>query len=405
MIKLEFNGKPFNPRTFEETIMKAAMEAAAEQLRERIGSIRHPETGEFPTIVVSGMSLSDMKLRVEGSPELLALVKQRTGFGSEEEGGEAGKDNTAAPKAFLSYAWEDRELAKQIATAMQANGIDTWWAEWCMSAGDSLRQKIDAGLDDCTHFVVLLTPVSLSKPWINQEMDAGLMLKLQQQVKFIPLRHQLSAEQLPPLLRGMLSPSVDDPTHDIGQVINDIHGISKKPPLGKVPTAIRETESTSTEYSAAATAIAKLFVESTRYARKFDPMRSIEQLATQTGLSEEDVKDAIHEMGELVTASPHRPVYPEDELFVMFDHFWMGWNPRADAVTLASDMLNDGTFPTEPVEIGKRYHWEARRLNPAMAYLVNRKLVRALKAMNGGPWLVVHIQKTDDTRRFVKSRP
>lgn len=67
MIKLEFNGKPFNPRTFEETIMKTAIEAAAEQLREQIGSIQHPETGEFPTIVVSGTSLSDMKLRVEGS--------------------------------------------------------------------------------------------------------------------------------------------------------------------------------------------------------------------------------------------------------------------------------------------------------------------------------------------------
>ncbi len=82
----------------------------------------------------------------------------------------------------------------------------------------------------------------------------------------------------------------------------------------------------------------------------------------------------------------------------------MAWDPADDALKLASDMLNDAAFPTEPAEIGKRFAWEARRLNPAMAYLVNRKLVRFLKAMNGGPWLVVVIQKTDDTRRFVKSR-
>lgn len=384
--------------------MKAAMEAAAEQLREKIGSIRHPETGEFPTIVVSGTSLSDMKLRIEGSPDLLALVKQRTGLGAEDEAGGASTGNSPTPQVFLSYAWEDKELAEKIANALQANGIDTWWAEWCMSAGDSLRQKIDAGLRDCTHFVVLLTPVSLTKPWVNQEMDAGLMLTLQQQVKFIPLRHQLPAEQLPPLLRGTLSPSVEDPARDIGQLINDIHGVIKKPPLGKAPALVQEAESTSTGYSAAATAIAKVFVEATKHARKFDPMQSIEELTTRTGLSEEDVADALHEMSGLVTASPRRPIYPEDELFVTFDRFWMAWNPADDALQLAGDMLNDVSFPTDPAEIGRRYAWEARRLNPAMAYLINRKLVRSLKAMNGGPWLVVVIQKTDDTRRFVKSR-
>lgn len=386
--------------------MKATMQAAAEQLREQIGSIRHPKTGEFPTIVVSGTSLNDMKLRVEGSPELLALVNQRTNLGSEDEAGDTGTENSvaAAPKVFLSYAWEDRELAKQIAIAMQENGIDTWWAEWCMSAGDSLRQKIDAGLGDCTHFIVLLTPASLTKPWVNQEMDAGLMLKLQSQVKFIPLRHRLPAEQLPPLLRGLLSPSVEYPARDINQLINDIHGVVKKPPLGKAPPTVQEAERSSTGYSTAATAIAKVFVESTKHARKFDPMRSIQELAKQTGLSEDDVTDALHELSEFVTASPQRPIYPEDELFATFDRFWKPWNPAEDALKLATDMLNGESFPADPEEIGKRYDWDARRLNPAMAYLINREMVRSLKAMNGGPWLVVRIQKTDATRRFVKSR-
>jgi hypothetical protein len=170
MIKLEFNGKPFEPRTFEDAIMKQVMEAAAEQLRERIGTIRHPETGEFPTIVVSGTSLDNLMLRVEGSPELLALVNERMGLTSDEPLESKIVDgDEAPPKVFLSYAWEDRELASVIAERLQANGIDTWWAEWCLSAGDSLRQKIDEGLSDCTHFLVLLTPMALTKPWVNQE--------------------------------------------------------------------------------------------------------------------------------------------------------------------------------------------------------------------------------------------
>ena len=98
-------------------------------------------------------------------------MRQR--MGNEEEEATVNEEQTGSPRVFLSYTWGDRELAERIANALQANGIDTWWAEWCISAGDSLRQKIDEGLGDCTHFLVLLTPNSIEKPWVNQEMDAG----------------------------------------------------------------------------------------------------------------------------------------------------------------------------------------------------------------------------------------
>lgn len=404
MIKLEFNGKPFDPRTFEEAILKQAMEAAAAQLSERIGAIRDPETGEFPTVVVSGTSFDDLKLRIEGSPELLALVNSRLELTSDEcPENEAVPSGKQPPKVFLSYAWEDRELASIIAHQLQSNGIDIWWAEWCLSAGDSLRQKIDEGLGNCTHFLVLLTSNSLTKLWVNQEMDAGLMLKLQSQVKFIPLRYRLSAEQLPPLLRGTLSPSVDDPERDISQLINDIHGVAKKPQLGKAPDLVNESRSIKSGYSAAANAVAKVFVEATRYARKFDPQLSIAELVEKTELSEDDVADAIHELSGMISSQRDR-VWPEDELFATFDRFWKPWNPSEDALKLAADMLNHDGFPTAPTDIGQRYEWDPRRLNPAMAYLINRKLVQDQKALNSGNWLTVRIQKTDATRRFVKSR-
>lgn len=405
MIKFEVNGNPFDPGTFEASILKVAMEAAIERVREKLESIRHPETGEFPTIVVSATSLDDIKLRIEGSPELLDLVRVRMDITTQAGLNDADKAPLPPmPKVFLSYAWEDRDLAATIANALHANGIKTWFAEWCISAGDSLRQKIDEGLGDCTHFVVLLTQNSLNKQWVNQEMDAGLMLKLQSQVRFIPLRHKLLAEQLPPLLRGILSPSVDDPNQDIGQLINDIHGVAKVPALGKAPANVAAIHAQPTGYSAAASAVAKLFVTITQHARKFDPQISMRDLASRIELSEADAADALHELNGMVTVHFGDMVWPEDELFATFDRFWMPWNPHEDAMRLATDMFNDDNFPTSPADIGGRYGWEPRRLNPAMAHLINRKLVRYLKAMDGGNWLTVHIQRTDDTRRFVKSR-
>ena len=70
MIKLEFNGKPFDPRTFEEQILRAAMNQVAEEMHRRVSAVRHPVTGEFPTVVVYGTSLEDMSVNGERNPRI-----------------------------------------------------------------------------------------------------------------------------------------------------------------------------------------------------------------------------------------------------------------------------------------------------------------------------------------------
>jgi hypothetical protein len=400
MIKLEFNGLPFNPKTFQDQVMKQVMEIAAEQIHQKISSIRHPETGEFPTVVVSANSLDDMKVRVEGSPELLVLVNQRLGILENEAQAEM-QDTNPTPKVFLSYTWDDADLAGKIAHTLMANGIDTWWDKWCISAGDSFRQKIDEGLEGCTHFLVLLTPNSLGKPWVNQEMDAGLMRKLQAKSKFIPVRHQVTPTQLPPLLTGMSAPEVVDPDTDIKQLINDIYGITRKPPLGQPPAAVAAMK---TGYSAAANSVARFFVERTSTAQKCDPQTSFDELMEATQLTRDDVVDAVHELSGMVQSLHDEIVFPEDELFSNFDQYWKDWNPSNDALKLASDMVNDPDFPAEPSKIGALYGWLPRRLNPAIAYLENRKLIHSLRAMDGEGWIALDISKTEATRRFVKSR-
>ncbi len=68
VIRLEFDGRPFEPSDFKEQLVKATMEVAAAQIQERLSAIRHPETGEFPTVVVMAADGEDIRVRVEGSP-------------------------------------------------------------------------------------------------------------------------------------------------------------------------------------------------------------------------------------------------------------------------------------------------------------------------------------------------
>jgi hypothetical protein len=204
---LTFNGKPFNANDFSKALQKQALALIVAQVQEKYGSIRHPVTGEFPTVYAAGDTLEAFKVRIEGSAPLLALVKERF-TGDDENLIALVEKPVRAPKVFLSYAWDDKVVAKRIATTFMNSGIDTWWAEWCMQAGDSLRQRIDEGLSDCTHFVVLLTPRSIIRPWVNQEMDAGLVRKLNAQAKFIPLRYEQKwprlFEQLSPIFKWTL---------------------------------------------------------------------------------------------------------------------------------------------------------------------------------------------------------
>jgi len=197
MFKLTLNGKPFNSRDLEKAMREAALEQLKEHVHEQLSSIRLPGTGEFPLVRVLGADLDDVCVQVEGSVELLALVRERISPEELEQYTLIETTPSSRPKVFLSFAWEDHDTARQIAETLQANGVDTWWAEWEIRAGDSLRQRIDEGLGACTHFLVLLTPTSISKPWVNQEMDAGLMQKTPSKGAIPPGTQRSSAHQPP----------------------------------------------------------------------------------------------------------------------------------------------------------------------------------------------------------------
>lgn len=395
---MKFNGKPFNANDFSKALKKAATKAVAAELRERVSSIRDPGTGEFARVIVDGESLEDMSLRIEGTPGLLERVREDLGVEADLNETSEGASKAIPPKAFLSFGWEDRYLAERIALALQANGISTWWAEWEFLAGDSMRRKIDQGIGECTHFVVLLTPSSIERPWVQEEMDAGFMQKVNRNAKFIGLRHGIEPKQLPPLLAGSLSPQIDADLTGIAQLINDIHGVSRKPALGPLPAIATAPKA---RYSPAAMAIAKIFVEESRHGSLGDVRRNEEELANETSLSRDDVIDALHELRHWLKTG-YGEILAKETLYAEFDAFWKAWNPADDALRLAADLVNDPDFPSKPEQVSERYGWEPRRLNPAMAYLEERGAVRVFRALATGPYIGFEIRKTDATRRFVR---
>lgn len=397
-----FNGKPFKADDFVRSLKRKMQVIVAGEMQKRIGSIRDPKTGKFPVVVVRGHQLEDMRLAVEASPQLIEIIRERL---PQEYIGMVDfteVERVTNPKVFLSYSSDDRDLAEHVAEALQAAGVETWWDRWEIGAGDSIVQKINEGLGDCTHFIVLLSPNSINKPWVQIEVDAGFIRKVSGDAKFIPLRSELPAEQLPPLLRTLHSPALSEmPEREIDQLVSDIFELAKKPEIGKKPAAVAQPPS---PYSSAAMAVAEYFCRGTTHAVWADPQISEEDLAKEVVLSIEDTQDALYELRNFFRED-HFAVMPDNSLWTEFDKYFLGGvDPEQDAQTIAADMMNTPEFPEKLSEIAERYEWAPRRLNPAVAYLLERNLVRDEHYHGDGRWVTSEIERTDATRRFVKSK-
>jgi hypothetical protein len=130
-----------------------------------------------------------------------------------------------------------------------------------------------------------MAPISLTKPWVNAEVDGAFVLKLEGSCRLVPLRG-LPPGGLPVLLRGVLSPSIEEYDRDIKNLISDIYGTSRKSPLGPSPPLALE-RCPGTELSAAAEAIVRFVVETSKTGMSMDP-RCLPMIAA--GLGDDDIR-------------------------------------------------------------------------------------------------------------------
>ena len=397
---MKLNGKAFRPGDLEKALKKATRDMVVKHVRDRVEPLRDPETGQFVTVSVDGNDLSTLTMSIEGTANTIARAREALGSEAGDSSEPAPDAEGSGPCVFLSFGWEDHALAEDIATQLIASGIPTWWSDWEIRAGDSLRRKIDQGIGDCTHFVVLLTPTSIDRPWVQEEIDAAFSRKVGDGITLISLRHNVPMQQVPALLAGALCPLLDADGHALRQVINDILGISRRPKLGNKPS---QAALPTSDFSPAAMAVAKVFVETSPDGRVYDLSLTMETLQQHTGLTEDDVSDALFELKRWIERS-HDTYFANEGLYVEFDRFFMPWKPAEDAILLASHLMQDPDFPQVPSKIVDRLGWSARRLNPAITYLEKREAVSTMRGLGSGHFTVYSIEPTSATRRFLKGR-
>ncbi|MCH5374206.1 MAG: toll/interleukin-1 receptor domain-containing protein [Planctomycetes bacterium] len=116
--------------------------------------------------------------------------------------------------AFISHASEDKaEVALPLAAALTRAGLRVWLDKQQLEIGDSLRQKIDAGLAQSRFGVVVLSEQFFQKRWTQKELD-GLVAKEDLGVKvLLPVWHRIDQRRVAefsPTLAGVLAARTAD---------------------------------------------------------------------------------------------------------------------------------------------------------------------------------------------------
>lgn len=145
-----------------------------------------------------------------------------------------------APKAFLCHASEDKDrFARPFAAALRAAGVDVFLDEWEVLPGDSLPQKIfDVGLKDAEVIIAILSPASVTKPWVSAELDVAVIKKIDGEVRLIPVILDLNKALIPESLRALRwvrVPDVSNFGEQLGEVLDVIFSRNRRPPLGPEP--------------------------------------------------------------------------------------------------------------------------------------------------------------------------
>lgn len=97
---------------------------------------------------------------------------------------------------FISYASEDRDFAYGVASELRDAGIQVWFDEFELEAGDGLRRTIDKGLRESRYGVVVLSRNFFRKEWPQRELDGFSVRDDGKQKVLIPIWYDVSAKEV-----------------------------------------------------------------------------------------------------------------------------------------------------------------------------------------------------------------
>lgn len=89
---------------------------------------------------------------------------------------------------FVSYSRKDNDFVEKLSRRLVADRVGVWRDKWEMRPGDSLIEKIQDGMEESSHLLVILSKNSVESEWCKAERNAGLTKELKnKKIVVIPI--------------------------------------------------------------------------------------------------------------------------------------------------------------------------------------------------------------------------
>jgi hypothetical protein len=258
------------------------------------------------------------------------------------------------PRVFISHAREDKEkFVRDFATKLRERGIDAWFDEWEIGPGDSIVDKIfEEGIGHADAVIVVVSAVSVQKPWVRVEMNTSVIKRVEGKIKLIPVI--IDESPAPEALTNLLHVRVKDVNNygtELDRIVGALYGTLKKPALGQAPeysksSPIPAAGLHNADQHVLTTACKLSLAEDSDVLIPSDVVSHVEGL----GLSEKQVADSIRILaeegllaisGSLGTYVSHFRISPRG--FELFCRDQLeGYDSIVQAV--AGEILNEGTY-------------------------------------------------------------
>lgn len=103
---------------------------------------------------------------------------------------------------FISYAHADGDWVKTLAENLHRAGLKVFYDQWDIGLGDVIVHKIDDGILNSRSGILVVSPTSLTRPYVQNEYAALMDRAIMRGQLLIPVL--LKDAEMPPLLATRL---------------------------------------------------------------------------------------------------------------------------------------------------------------------------------------------------------
>jgi DNA-binding NarL/FixJ family response regulator len=319
------------------------------------------------------------------------------------------------PRAFVCHAGEDKVFARDLGVRLRENGVDAFVDEWEILPGDKLVDKIfREGVPRADVFIIILSKASVAKPWVKEELDAALVLRIETGMKIIPVRTEDCA--VPVALRSTARLSIDpsrEYTEEFKRLLAAIYEIRQKPPIGSPPQELtrarRVSELTMGEEKVLEYVVRNQTDEGGNYIEAVEIGRALPDMAI------EDINDAVDVLSNrgIVRLLRHIGTHPYRFGAAMltplgyhqYAPVFLGIDTTKDCdEVLALAASSRGEYLSGD-KLAESLSLVPIRINSAIEVLESKGLVEVLKGIGTSPYSFHAITATADGRRTAQQSP